>query len=83
MWHCVVEQGSGCGIVWQIKEVGVADQRSGCGRSKKWVWQIKEVGVADQGSGCGTVMERGSGCGTVRWSKEVGVALCDGARKWV
>ena len=41
VWHCVMEQGSGCGIVWWSKEVGVAL----CGGAiRKWVWQ---------GSGCG------------------------------
>ena len=32
VWHCVMEQGSGCDIVWwSNKEVGVA---------RKWVWYI-------------------------------------------
>ena len=40
VWHCVVEQGSGCGTVRWSKDVGVAL----CGRARKWVWHC----VVDQ-----------------------------------
>ena len=82
VWHCVVEQGSGCGIVWWSKEVGVTLWWSK--EVDVVLWRSKEVGVAmwlsGRRSGCGSrevgvaggrwVWQEGGGCGR----REVGVA---------
>ena len=41
VWHCVVKQGNGCGIVCWSKEVGVAMWLSVAGdvAGGRWVWQ--------------------------------------------